>query len=195
MNALLNIDAIEIAFIDRKLAQQISERFDIAWLSLSKAKPIVGYDEAAEKNITHSIHSTISVQEHKENLTSMLITKLKQHKIILSRLWMQKHEIKFNMNNDTIEFIAEHCDHVDATSIKWTIVTKESKAFMSNKIMRILSKSEPLKKKATERKKVNMEEFFKTVQSTTPSDVEFQCVKEENSQKRFKLLNPRSNKY
>ena len=86
MDALLNTDAIEIAFIDRKLAQQINERLGIAWFSLSKAKLIVGYDGAAGKDITHSIHPTTSVQGHKENLTSMLITKLKQHKIILSRL-------------------------------------------------------------------------------------------------------------
>ena len=48
---------------------------------------------------------------------------------------------------------------------------------MSNKIMRILSKNEPLKKKATKRKRVNMKEFFKTVQSTTSSDVEFNASK------------------
>ena len=54
---------------------------------------------------------------------------------------------------------------------------------MSNKIMRILSKNESLKKKAMKQKKINMKKFFKTVQSITSNDVEFNAPKKKVAKK------------
>jgi len=44
------------------------------------------------------------IESHKKLIISMLITDIKHHDIILSKLWMNKNEILLNMHHDTIIF-------------------------------------------------------------------------------------------
>ena len=60
---------------------------------------------------------------------------------------MQKHEIEFNMNNNTMKFILNHCEHVDFSFIERTITTKKSELLTLNKLINILRKNKLFKKK------------------------------------------------
>lgn len=54
-------------------------------MSFFKLKFVKKYDKFSKLNITYNIHLMIIVRGHHENLTLMLITNLKQHKIILKK--------------------------------------------------------------------------------------------------------------
>ncbi len=52
------------------------------------------------------------IQNHIENSTSMMIIKLDQHSIILSKLWMKKHNVNYHDHDDSISFYFDHCNHL-----------------------------------------------------------------------------------
>ena len=54
----------------------------------------------------------MTIQDHKESITSMLITKLSQHPIILGKPWIKKHKIILDKRNDQLIFWLGHCQHV-----------------------------------------------------------------------------------
>ena len=83
---LLNIDSTEHVFIDEKFAQKIREKLQIAFQQLLKFKLIRKFDDKSEITVTHVIYSIITVNRHRKNLISLLITKLRNHKLILKRL-------------------------------------------------------------------------------------------------------------
>jgi hypothetical protein len=51
------------------------------------------------------------IQEHTENLTVMLIIKLRQQTLILDKSWMQKHDVSYHEKTNIIEFYSEFCTH------------------------------------------------------------------------------------
>ena len=53
----------------------------------------------------------MTVQDHRETVTPMLITKLGQHQIILGKPWMKKHGVILDMRNDRLSFWPGHCQH------------------------------------------------------------------------------------
>ena len=85
ITALLNIDNSKIAFINTKFAQEICDKLNISFQRLIKVKFIRNYNEKTNTSITHVIYSIMIVNKHRKNLTSLLITKLKNYKLILKK--------------------------------------------------------------------------------------------------------------
>ena len=82
--ALIDIKVTDMTFIDEFLMSKLCECFDIQSISLSKSKLIQLYDEISDqKLITHALYTLIMIQEHKNEMMFLLITCLKQHKIII----------------------------------------------------------------------------------------------------------------
>jgi len=85
--ALINTEVTDMTFINESLMSELCERFDIQSISLSKSKSIQSYDEiSGRKSITHALYTSIMIQEHKNEMMSLLITRLDQHKIIIENL-------------------------------------------------------------------------------------------------------------
>jgi hypothetical protein len=85
IKAMINNDCIDYSFIDIDIAQQVYEALEISLLKLNKFREVKNYDEKRNKDITHAIYSLMIIQNHTENSISMMITKLDQHSIILSK--------------------------------------------------------------------------------------------------------------
>jgi len=84
---LINIEVINITFIDESLMSKLCECFDIQSILLSKSKLIQSYDEISDqKSITYALYTLIMIQEHKNEMMSLLITCLDQHKLIIENL-------------------------------------------------------------------------------------------------------------
>ncbi len=85
--ALINIEVIDMTFIDESLMSELCECFDIQSILLSKSKLIQLYDEIFDwKSITHALYTLIMIQEHKNEMMFLLITRLDQHKIIIENI-------------------------------------------------------------------------------------------------------------
>ena len=82
---LLNTDSSEHAFIDKKFARKIFDRLNISSQELIKVKFIRKYDEKTDVAIIHVIYFILTVNDHRKNLTFLLIIKLENHKLILER--------------------------------------------------------------------------------------------------------------
>ncbi len=83
-STLIDTEVTDIIFIDESLMSELCERFDIQSISLSKSKSIRSYDEISDrKSITYALYTSIMIQEHKNEMMSLLITRLDQHKIII----------------------------------------------------------------------------------------------------------------
>ena len=83
--ALLNTDNSKHAFIDKEFARKICDKLNISSQELIKTKFIRKYDEKTDVVITHVIYSILTVNDHRKNLTFLLIIKLENHKLILER--------------------------------------------------------------------------------------------------------------
>jgi len=85
--ALIDIEVIDMTFIDEFLMSKLCECFDIQSISLLKSKLIQSYDEISDRKlITYTLYTSIMIQEHKNEMMFLLITCLKQHKIIIENL-------------------------------------------------------------------------------------------------------------
>ncbi len=85
--ALIDTRVTDMTFIDESLMSELCEHFNIQSISLSKSKSIQSYDEIFDrKSITHALYTSIMIQEHKNEMMSLLITCLDQHKIIIENL-------------------------------------------------------------------------------------------------------------
>ncbi len=85
--ALINTEVTDMTFIDESLMSKLCEHFDIQSISLSKSKLIQSYDEISDwKLITYILYTLIMIQEHKNEMMFLLITRLDQHKIIIENL-------------------------------------------------------------------------------------------------------------
>jgi len=84
---LINTKVIDMTFIDESLMSELCERFNIQLILLLKSKLIQLYDEISDrKSITYALYTSIMIQEHKNEIMSLLITHLNQHKIIIENL-------------------------------------------------------------------------------------------------------------
>jgi len=98
---LIDTEVIDMTFIDESLMSELCECFDIQSISLSKSKSIWLYDETFDwKSITHALYTLIMIQEHKNEIISLLITCLDQHKIIIENLWLKRNQILIDSAND-----------------------------------------------------------------------------------------------
>ena len=82
---LLNTDDSKHAFIDKKFARKVCDRLNISFQKLIKIKFIRKYDEKTDVAIIHVIYFILTVNDHRKNLTFLLIIKLKNHKLILEK--------------------------------------------------------------------------------------------------------------
>ncbi len=98
---LINIKVIDMTFIDKSLMSELYERFDIQSILLSKSKLIWLYDETFDwKLIIYTLYTLIIIQEYKNEMISLLITCLNQHKIIIENLWLKRNQILIDFTND-----------------------------------------------------------------------------------------------
>jgi len=101
--ALIDTRVTNMTFIDESLMSELYERFDIQSISLSKSKSIQSYDETSDrKSITHALYTLIMIQEHKNEMMSLLITRLDQHKIIIKNLWLKRNQMLIDSANNRL---------------------------------------------------------------------------------------------
>ena len=86
LQALVNTNATEYAFIDEKTAQLVCETLQITSVILSRPKLVNEFDGRETKLITHAIYPTLIVQDHSKITTFMFITRIEAHSLILNKL-------------------------------------------------------------------------------------------------------------
>ena len=101
---LLNTETTSITFIDLAMAYYICDVLQISFIQLAKPKPIREFDGKPASLITHAIYPTLAVQGYTESLALFLVTKLDQHPLIFSKLWMQKHGVILNISCNKFAF-------------------------------------------------------------------------------------------
>jgi len=86
LKSLIDIEAADYSFIDEVTAQIVCDQLQIKSLTLIKVKSIREFnDHYAKKFIIHVIYSNLTVQDHTIDTTSILITRLNQHQMILEK--------------------------------------------------------------------------------------------------------------
>ena len=87
-NSLVNCECIKIyIIINEIIVLEVCKQLQIELYSLSKLKPLRGYNEQLiKKFIIHCLLSTLSVHGHKKNLCFIFIIKIKQYDLILEKL-------------------------------------------------------------------------------------------------------------
>ncbi len=101
--ALIDTKVIDMTFIDESLMSELCERFDIQSILLSKSKLIQSYDETSDqKLITHALYTSIMIQEHKNEIMSLLIICLNQHKIIIENFWLKRNQMLIDSANNRL---------------------------------------------------------------------------------------------
>jgi hypothetical protein len=76
IKAMIDNDCIDYSFIDTDIAHKVCKLLRIELLQLSKLREVKNYDERRNKDITHVIYSSMIIQNHTKNCTSMMIIKL-----------------------------------------------------------------------------------------------------------------------
>ena len=117
LQALIDIDAHDYAFINFIAAHSLCELFLISLISLIKSKLIWEFNEKHDTPITHQILIDLRVTDHSELFCSLLIITLSQHDIVLEKIWMNHHEILLNISADKLHFLPERCDHLRALTV------------------------------------------------------------------------------
>ena len=109
--ALLDTGATGYSFVDPSMVRRVCDKLHIEPVRLSRPKALRGFDGKPALNVTHAIYPTMTILDHKETTTPMLITKLGQHQIILGKPWMKKHGAVLDMKNDRLSFWPGHYQH------------------------------------------------------------------------------------
>jgi NMD protein affecting ribosome stability and mRNA decay len=86
IKAMIDNECIDYSFIDIDIAHKVCELLRIELLQLNKSREVKNYDERRNKDITHVIYSFMTIQDHTESCTSMMIINFDQHSIILNKL-------------------------------------------------------------------------------------------------------------
>jgi hypothetical protein len=85
--AMIDIDATDYyCFIDKVTAQRICEMIEISLVRLLKLKNVRAYNDKKSTLITHVLYSFLKIENHLEDITSMMIIELDQQTIILEKL-------------------------------------------------------------------------------------------------------------
>jgi hypothetical protein len=123
--ALIDTGATGMAFIDESLVPELCERFGIQPVPLSKPKPIRSYDGTpGRKPITHALYTSVTIQEHKDGMVPLLITRLGQHKIIIGNPWLKRNRILVDPANDRL--ISPLSLRTSEPAVPEPVVSKES---------------------------------------------------------------------
>ncbi len=153
IKTMIDNDCIEYFFIDIDIAHKVCELLRIESLQLNKSREVKNYDERRNKNITHVIYSSMTIQDHTESCISMMIIKLDQHSIILEKFWMKKHDVNYHDHDDSISFHFEHCSHLK--SLEHSYSSTKKKDFFRK---RIFSDQSEMRIESTENKEIK--DFF-----------------------------------
>jgi hypothetical protein len=130
---MINNDCTDYSFIDINIAHQVCEALKISSLKLKKSRELKSYDERRSKNSTHVIYSSMTIEDHTQSSTFMMIIKLNQHLIILKKSWMKRHDVNYHDHDDSISFYFDHCNHLKASEHFYSNQTKK-KDFYSKRI-------------------------------------------------------------
>ena len=128
LKTLIDIDAIDYAFIDREIAQLVCNMLSMKFVSLLKSKSFIEFDDRHISSIIHVIYFKLTIRLHFELIASLLIIDLSNYSIILKKSWMNKHEIILNMTYDKLIFKSFKCNHHDNIFSK-TIQIRRLKVF------------------------------------------------------------------
>ena len=85
LETLIDIDAIEYAFIDRQIAQLVCDMLHMKSVSLLKSKSLIEFDDRHASSITHVIYLKLTIELHFELTALLLIIDLNNHSIILEK--------------------------------------------------------------------------------------------------------------
>ena len=84
--ALIDIDSQVYIVIDENLTMQICDILNIKSIFLFKSRSIRDFNKELSRHlITHTIYFYLIVNDYRERTYSMLMTKLKVHKIIIEK--------------------------------------------------------------------------------------------------------------
>ena len=112
----MNTDCTVYTVIDEALIEIICEQLQIAFILLSVFRSLRDYNgQIASKSITYVIYFTFKVNGHAEQICFMLIVSLNNHRIIINKLWMNRHDVILNMLYDRIVFKLNRCKYLEAT--------------------------------------------------------------------------------
>ena len=114
LEALIDIDATEYAFIDRQITQLVCDMLHMKSVSLLKSKFLIEFDDRHASSIIHVIYFKLTIELHFELTAFLLIIDLNNHSIILEKSWMNKHEVILNMTYDKLIFKFFKCNHHDS---------------------------------------------------------------------------------
>ncbi len=129
LKSLIDIEAADYSFIDEVIAQIVCDQLQIKFLTLIKAKLIREFnDHYAKKLITHVIYLNLTVQNHTIEITSMLITQLDQHQMILEKTWMNKINLVIDMQINFLRF-----SNFNSTSQKLIVLLSSHKTIIKQK--------------------------------------------------------------
>ena len=129
---LMNTDCTAYTMIDKALIETICEQLQIAFISLSVSRSLCDYNgQIAFKSIIHVIYFILKVNEHAKQIYFILIVSLSNHRIIIDKSWMNKHEIILNMLYDCIVFKSNRCKYLGTTFNHVSL--KSNQNFVSNR--------------------------------------------------------------
>ena len=98
--------------IDEEYAVDVCRELDIAPRLIHPPRPLRGYDgKLAKRPITQAIYPHLSVDGHRESTVPMLIAPLGQHRLILGKPWMNKHQVLLDCQRDKLLFWPGRCSH------------------------------------------------------------------------------------
>ena len=80
---LVDTCATGYGFINEKFAETVCQVLEIELQRLIQLKQIQEFDGRAAKRITHAIYPTLTAGAHTESFAPLLITKLRNHFMIL----------------------------------------------------------------------------------------------------------------
>ena len=114
LEVLIDIDAIDYAFIDREISQLVCNMLSMKLVFWLKSKSFTKFDDRHVSSIIHVIYFKLTIELHFELIAFLLIIDLNNHSIILKKSWINKHEIILNMTYDKLIFKSFKCNHHDS---------------------------------------------------------------------------------
>ena len=85
LETLIDIDAIDYAFIDKEIAQLVCNMLSMKLVLLLKSKSLIEFDDRHVSFIIHAIYFKLTIELHFELIVFLLITDLDNHSIILEK--------------------------------------------------------------------------------------------------------------
>jgi hypothetical protein len=85
VKAMIDNNCTDYLFIHKIIVRKICEALNINSIKLNKSRKMKDYDERMSESITHAIYLRMTIRDHVESSTSLLITKLSSHDIILEK--------------------------------------------------------------------------------------------------------------